>query len=395
MQDQDDKLELDDDLDDLLLDDDFGDDLDLDLDDDLMDDLPEELMEPEVQPDPNVLQSPAKKSLPLNFNTMVIAGAVVVGAIVMVTQVMGDKQKQAASQQQRFVSSLGLKGATETLVEPSQEETGISGVRQQEANVTQEQNNTGGFLDENAPDFVENDLVEIVEPDLPMPTPISEENAHAVENENSIVDSLEFLTETDVDDVKLIDQTPNRGVIDPLPNNTVVETVEVASPSEPDLMPDVESVVPDPIEEPVQASHNNADVLNRIDGKLSSFSDRFETLENKIESYEEASSQRMAVIEGAMDDLERQVKRKSVVQAPSKPSERQKSVSVKQSKSAPSVQWELKAAQPGKAWISQKGKSDIRPVVVGENVAGLGRVQSISMSDNQWVIIGSAGRISQ
>ncbi len=59
------------------------------------------------------------------------------------------------------------------------------------------------------------------------------------------------------------------------------------------------------------------------------------------------------------------------------------------------VVWELRAAQPGKAWISEKGKQDITAVTVGSSVRGLGKVRSILIQDGRWVVIGSDGRVQQ
>ncbi len=60
-----------------------------------------------------------------------------------------------------------------------------------------------------------------------------------------------------------------------------------------------------------------------------------------------------------------------------------------------SVQWELRAAQPGKAWVSQKGREDLQPVVVGDTLSGLGRITSISFNNNRWIVSGQNGSIKQ
>jgi len=59
------------------------------------------------------------------------------------------------------------------------------------------------------------------------------------------------------------------------------------------------------------------------------------------------------------------------------------------------VQWELRAAQPGKAWVAQKGRDDLQPVIVGDTLSGLGRITSISYVNNGWIVTGQKGSIKQ
>lgn len=62
---------------------------------------------------------------------------------------------------------------------------------------------------------------------------------------------------------------------------------------------------------------------------------------------------------------------------------------------ASSSSWVLRAAQPGVAWVSQGMEAPITRVSVGENIPGIGTVQSVSKQGALWVVIGSNGRITQ
>lgn len=62
---------------------------------------------------------------------------------------------------------------------------------------------------------------------------------------------------------------------------------------------------------------------------------------------------------------------------------------------ASSVDWVLRAAQPGVAWISKGFDAPIKKVFVGQTLANVGTIQSISMANGTWEVQGSQGRIVQ
>lgn len=58
--------------------------------------------------------------------------------------------------------------------------------------------------------------------------------------------------------------------------------------------------------------------------------------------------------------------------------------------------WELRAAQPGKAWVSEVGgRGEMRAVVVGDTLDGVGTISSITYAGGIWTVQGSSGRITQ
>jgi hypothetical protein len=59
------------------------------------------------------------------------------------------------------------------------------------------------------------------------------------------------------------------------------------------------------------------------------------------------------------------------------------------------VTWELRAAQPGKAWVAKKGQNNMQPVIVGDSLAGIGRITAITFDGRRWAVQGTQGRILQ
>lgn len=61
---------------------------------------------------------------------------------------------------------------------------------------------------------------------------------------------------------------------------------------------------------------------------------------------------------------------------------------------APKAQWVLRAATPGEAWVSNDEKSkDLRPVHVGDELSGLGKVKEIKQDGAAWVVVGTKGSL--
>lgn len=371
MQNHDDDLEFDDDF--------LGDDLE---DDVALEDFDDDFLENEDWDDSNFGQEgdemaspdaisssvPAKK-FSLSFNTIVIGGAVILGIIVLSFQVMKG-QKKASVQNTRFVSSLGMEGTAENIAEEPD-------VSSNPDNLKENEEIGGGFLNDET-NTLPGDLYmeEQDVPELPMPTPVSEE----VERGESIADSLQFLTETH----------------DEIPIEPVVEENPVIIPVTPDVHISQNEEIIDVVDEEkeVSPSVSNAS-LEAIDVKMDLFLDRMDGLEDKINEIDNAQSERSLALEQSVKNLQDRVKN---ISKPSVSSAGVVKRVVKKSASAPvsrRIQWQLKAAQPGKAWIAKKGQAAIKPVQIGENVDGIGTIQDIRLISNRWVVVGSKGKIQQ
>ena len=60
-----------------------------------------------------------------------------------------------------------------------------------------------------------------------------------------------------------------------------------------------------------------------------------------------------------------------------------------------SSNWQLRGARTGEAMIGKEGQAEFKTVHVGDVVAGLGQILSISQVGGSWVVQGNAGKISQ
>lgn len=83
-----------------------------------------------------------------------------------------------------------------------------------------------------------------------------------------------------------------------------------------------------------------------------------------------------------------------------KPKKRIRKAAAKQPAATPSSsntsgRWELRAAQPGRAWVSKPGQRDMQTVEVGQNLSGIGQVTAISYQNGRWTVYGSQGQIQQ
>jgi intracellular multiplication protein IcmG len=68
---------------------------------------------------------------------------------------------------------------------------------------------------------------------------------------------------------------------------------------------------------------------------------------------------------------------------------------VKKKLANPSPRWILRAAQPGRAWVSKPGDREMKALQVGDNLPGIGRIRDITFDGRQWTVVGTNGRINQ
>jgi len=434
---------LDDDLlDEAMIDDDFS------FDEPFAGDIPQE-----AQVSSDGLQEP-KKKFSLNFNTAIILGGVVLGVSVLLLNVFKAQKEVTTNVEPRFVSSLGIEGATETMGVNDTPQEGQSVAQadvkvpignfdqMQEARILEQEKEqaalkdgptVGGFLNDDFDALPGADKPNLIQDDinLPMPTPMIDEDFEF----KSVADDLVFMTEAQKAKEEIVIQSPdgveiqtNTNVVSPSPTSIiepqenlvfdepvpvvsevtefVVDEIETISGEE---VPDVVSVVqelgqaqpeiievqdivePDIIEisdistQIVESAPVSIDVSS-IENKLDGFIGRIDALENKIDQYDSQSRKREETIKSSIRDLENRIGRKPVQKAKAPVSQM-----VRKAKSARSnvSSWELKAAQPGKAWIVKKGSNKIEPINVGDRIEGLGRIQAISMQGSKWVVKGT------
>lgn len=183
-----------------------------------------------------------------------------------------------------------------------------------------------------------------------------------------------------------------------------------------------EQVVPkrDPVREPVASSQKKQSALQvqteaavdeekmRSQAELLALKKEIERLKNEKVALEQQAALRQAennktMVEEVKKEVappkvaDKAVQSQLVEKKVASVAPKKKVVKKKSSSSAvPTLSnWQLRAAQPGKAWISLRGKRDMLSVAVGDNVRDLGRVVAISNQGGRWVVIGTEGQIEQ
>jgi intracellular multiplication protein IcmG len=314
----------------------------------------------------------------LSFNTIVIIGAVIVGGGVFAYQVTSKKPIQTV---QRFTSALSLSGATDGPI--------FGGNKTSEEPVTEAATPTGEPINVEEGFLFEPDVLDSMEVELndapPMPNPISQEVN--IEPNGLLEDNIQ---NTDI--VKIQEPLPE---IPRAPDELIIEKI---TPVAEEKIENVEPVKEVPVEQvavstPVESVTVSEPVVatipSNIEKTLDRIVSRLDDMEVQMKQIQGAGNSK---IEGLKEEV-RKLKR-----AP-KVTNVKKTAAPKVVKKSPAVSapisWELRAAQPGKAWISKKGQKNIRPVIVGDNLSGVGRITAISFVNGRWIVQGSAGRIRQ
>jgi len=135
-----------------------------------------------------------------------------------------------------------------------------------------------------------------------------------------------------------------------------------------------------------------ADALAKLD-KIETLIDRLDGIEARlgdINDQQDSIQKRLNAIEEKPSQPSRTSRPATTTKTTSKPS---RTVAPAPKTAAPV--WELKSAQPGQAMVSEKGKSDMVSIAVGDTLKGMGRITSISSQTGRWVVQGTQGRITQ
>jgi len=78
------------------------------------------------------------------------------------------------------------------------------------------------------------------------------------------------------------------------------------------------------------------------------------------------------------------------------PTAEKKPVAAQPAAPARKVDWVLRSAKPGMAWVSEKGSNEMRTVSVGDTLAGIGKVTAIATdAQGRWFVNGTRGSINQ
>ncbi len=354
----------------------------------------------------------------LSFNTIVIGGAVLLGGFVLYMQL--NKTPANAPTVDRFTSALNMQGATDGPIFGKSEEENTS--KDQTSDDSETLNQDEGFLFE--PEVLDSMQIDL-EGAPPQPSPIANIEDEVINIEDRVDQMMAESNEIGVprapqvqEDIEISVKPP--AVVEPAPalEETVVVLDEV-----PAIEPVIEVKAPEleikqdeklsEIEEPVQGQATEEVEVTESDpvagiqppADLSAITDKLDMIVTRLDRIEGRIDNVQDTNEAAIQSMQRDIKkiqskpakttvRKSQPKVAAKPkaatSSKRAPVQVSKAKS-----WELRAAQPGKAWVSERGASSMTAVQVGDSLDNIGRITAISFNNNRWTVIGTKGRISQ
>lgn len=389
-----------------------------------------------------------KRSFNMSFNAMAITGALILGLIVFGYQVMTKKPQGLID---RFTSALNMQGASDGPIFGEEE------IKTTQLDLNAASGNTEeGFLyDPESLDKLQADLKDTP----PMPSPVSAEamSETQVPNIEDILTPLPKASSETIDP-NTVPRSPEEVEIINIPENQLTQKVDnaledlisgdsqqLAEISEPEVSEtppapeikvnkaeellksvmknreDDDSKVLDTVQEDPVVKTSEAIALSdtiaitdtgAIEKKLDMIMSRLDDMEVQITQVREAGNVKIESISDNVTALKQELTQiaatpKAAASSPKKQTSSPKAQvsqtpqkvksptkAVSKSKSQP-ASWELRAAQPGKAWVSRKGQKDMQPVVVGEQLSGIGRITAISFDGKRWTVQGTSGRILQ
>ena len=391
-----------------------------------------------------------KSRFEMSTNAMAITGALVVGVGVLIYQVVTTKSDITVD---NFVSALNMSGAADGPVFGEEEKNKIQLTTIESSDSEKE---VKGFLHD--PDILDSMEMELKDTP-PMPSPISSEETQesndpinvtvdaanenpaeivpakeikkddfaqiprspdgfgmptgeivAVPEENSQEDQETLPKAEDVlkeamasrqEKAALLEKTETVATVEPVVPDTIISPTETNPTYEQTSAVKVEDPAVTEIKEsaaPVNSFGGGSDIQQKLDMIVS----RLDDMESQITQIQEMGSSKiesvsedLKTLKKEMGTLGRSEKTAKVAAAPKKTAPAVKKPKKSPPKKVANVAWELRAAQPGKAWVSKKGQQDVRPVVVGDTLTNIGRITSISYSGGRWIVQGTSGRISQ
>lgn len=145
-------------------------------------------------------------------------------------------------------------------------------------------------------------------------------------------------------------------------------------------------------------------LIKERDDAISSLNSQIASLQSQIDNQKRAldtAEQARAKAENAVKEVKTAPEKEASAEVkPSKPAPKPLVPALENKKPAASAEpvgptWELRAAQPGRAYIGIKGAKDMQVVEVGHTLQGIGRITSIAQEGGAWVVRGTRGQIRQ
>jgi intracellular multiplication protein IcmG len=217
-------------------------------------------------------------------------------------------------------------------------------------------------------------------------------------------------------------------VVASVPVPATIEPVVPAQPQTANEQPaaPVEAIVPEETKQEISA---NKEAVSALEGKLDTLLSRMDKIENDLNTVRESKGGNTQDLEKTVSSLKEEIAELRSRPAPSvasdvsdepvtpKPSKKKRTVKAVSpendayspnkpvASTAPSKpagksastngRWELRAAQPGRAWVSKAGERDMQAVSVGDTLPGIGRIGAITYMNGRWTVSGAQGSIQQ
>lgn len=365
-------------------------------------------------------KKPGKKS----SNTLIIIIAVIIGFGVLVYQVMGDKllggNKFASnmSEQQNTDDAIGMTAGVDPVDLDALYESDSLGVEefaeQQEQIAAQKPpmpapviveesplEETSSFMDDlefsdySSTGSQEQSMTLLQTPNNPQPSQIEQEmSVGAVSGASSSAENLSVPSAETINGTQSL-MDPITSSQSPKVETAAQNAVATPSPTLESIGPVLnveEIVVPEVTDNQKTASSalNTKDITDKLDTII----ERLEKVEGTVSDIDLSPAQEIAALKQTIASLE-----KDIAQLKKAPVTKTRSTSApsttKKVVKAAVPKWELRAAQPGKAWVAKQGQKDIKSVSVGETLEGVGTIRSIELVSGRWVVKGSSSSIQQ
>lgn len=263
------------------------------------------------------------------------------------------------------------------------------------------------------PDFQPRRVVPSEVDNPPQPKPFSQTGAGDTENAPEGIPARGQLAKVGEIDPGTIDNGP----LTPFPSmgesddiKPAIGTNDVVPPANISITPASVAVVkedvtaPAPVKPPVSPKESmSGDDASQILARLEELSDRMDSFENSLSDMSSRVKNANSKVEISaevkklsrrLSSLERKLENGVKASNSSSAGSSQTYKTQHQTKTA-SVNWELRAAQPGRAWVSSSAGGEMRTVNVGDYLEGIGKVTSVSYSNGVWIVQGTKGRIKQ
>lgn len=220
---------------------------------------------------------------------------------------------------------------------------------------------------------------------LPMPTQIRSADLDVQSSEGALGEEAFF---SEMDDLPAltapVPTSEDRDLLPGsvgIPDESIAESVqEVVKNPEPLLPVSKVDTMSVPAVKGLQQS------LDELSTRLESMEQKITTLSQDVERLKKAPAPKRKVT------AKKKITKKSVVKKPAKKAPSRKVVKERTS----TIQWQLRSAKPGSAWVSPKGRKEISSVNVGDTLPGIGRVTFIGLDKSgRWVVRGANGSIKQ